>query len=826
VAETSYTRARRTALYGLLLQIIAFGGVLVLGQSSLSVAMFTLAWYIGGGIPLWFVCLLVFRQHELVALESLDLEELRREKQSAGGGEAIFDEEGGGALGFRVAETRLRWMQRWLLPAFGLVTALYLAGMGMWLWYQVKTLGVLGRGELQNLPISMILLGVGVLLLFLFARYASGMARVKEWQHLRACGSYMLGNAIAAAAAIICLGVAISPLKTPTPEHVLAYLIPVVMVLVAAETLINFILDVYRPRTPGVEPRACFDSRLLALIAEPGGIASTIAEAMNYQFGFEVSHTWFYQLLQRTFVPLLGAGLVILWALTCMLVVQPGEHAIVERFGRQLNAETPHKCGLHWKLPWPIDVAHKYNTGELHQIIIGFKQFDAAPQADKEQTLDVALWDDVKHMGQPHFDFLIPVPRRVAELTMARPAEPTVAETQPTTAPGERRPEEALPVNMVRMDVAIQYRIREDDLADYTVNIVNAQETLRDLAWEEVVRYSASNDLFTLLGEKYATAAMELRERIRRHVEELDLGLEIVYVGVQNVHPEPGVSKEFRRVVTAEQEKIAAIREAIVKENQVLSAVAGSRGVAINLAQAIDHIGPNTTALNDAQAVLSTADAGLVETYRQRVAEHEAALRAVVEADWRLQLARLDKQQVDYDFDLGLQDVGDKARAGAAVTAAEAALEAAKATLTEELAEVETAARQQLSEPVVAALREEAQAQTGLTFWNGRLQQLLPGVQGEAAVVLAKAQAERWAIEMRAAAEVARVDGERAAYRAAPRVYKIRKYLEVLTAGIKDSRKFFLAFDPGNRWVRVRLMAEEQARTGIEDIETRQPTRP
>ena len=103
MTESSYTRSRRASLYGLLLQLAVFAGVLGLAQASRSLAMFTLAWYVLGGVPLWFICLLVFRQHELVAFESLDLEELRREKRATGGGEAIFDEEGGGRLGFRVA---------------------------------------------------------------------------------------------------------------------------------------------------------------------------------------------------------------------------------------------------------------------------------------------------------------------------------------------------------------------------------------------------------------------------------------------------------------------------------------------------------------------------------------------------------------------------------------------------------------------------------------------------------------------------------------------------------------------------------------------------
>ena len=126
MAETSYSRSRSAALLGLALQLVATAAVFGLGYAVGATAMFQLGWYLLGGVPLWFVTLLVFRQHELTALEKLDLEELRREKRASGGGEAIFDEEGGAGLGFMVAETRLRWMERWLIPAFGLVSVAYL----------------------------------------------------------------------------------------------------------------------------------------------------------------------------------------------------------------------------------------------------------------------------------------------------------------------------------------------------------------------------------------------------------------------------------------------------------------------------------------------------------------------------------------------------------------------------------------------------------------------------------------------------------------------------------------------------------------------------
>jgi membrane protease subunit HflK len=813
VTETAHTRSRRASLYGLILQILAFAGILILSELTRSRALAVLSWYIGTGAVLWFAALLIFRQRELVALEALDLEELRRERQTTGA-EGMFDQAGAEGPAFRVAEARLRFLQRYFVPSFGLIEAILLAALGAYGWTRLKPLLSTEWPALANVPIAMIVLGIIGVLFFLFSRYASGMARVPEWQLLRGCASYMLGNALGLLAAIVVLGI-YQYAQNATAEHVLAYALCVLMLVLSAETLFAFILDIYRPRMPEVEPRACFDSRLLALIAEPGGIASTIAEAINYQFGFEVSQTWFYQLLQRTFVPLLGVGLAALWLLSTMLVVQPGQYAIIERFGAQINPDAPLQPGFYWKLPWPIEIARMFDVGRIQQVNIGFAVYDAQPESEASQSRAAALWTDERHWGQPHFNFLIPVPPQTDSSGLA------------ATSSGPSGGERAWPVNIVRMDVVVQYRIDRNRLVRYSRAAAEPDRTIRNLAWEEVTRYVACWDIFTLLGEKYATAGAELKQRIARRCDELDLGIEIVYVGVQNVHPEATVAREFRKVISAEQEKIAAIREALVKENEILSKVAGDRETALRLAQAINNIRPNEIALARAERTLSAGsssqpDSSRIEYYRRQVEALGPLLHELVLARWELAEAEEARRQIELDAELGLgRTASERAAAADKVRQAQQRLRALEPQLQQAWEPLRQAASRELEEDVVSALREWAEARAALDFWNRQLEQWLAGLQGEAAALLAKAQAERWAFEMGAAEEVGRLLGEREAYHAAPRLYRIRKYLQVLVEGLEQTRKFVLAFEPRGRQVRVRFMAEEQARPDVGEIPAR-----
>lgn len=802
MAETSHARARRVALGGLVLQIItglaAFGLSRWIGSAALS----GLALYIAGGTPVWFVVLLVFRQHELAELEALDLEELRREREATGGGEAIFGKEGAGGLGFLVAKARLEWMQRWLIPIFGLLTAAYLIAIGILQWVRLSGLEEKAWGALDKdaIGLSLVLVSLIVLLLFFFSRYCSGMARTSGWQLLRGCGSYMLGGAVVTLAVIVAL--AGYKKNVMTWEGYVAFAIPVVMVILGVETLINFLLDIYRPRSPGIEPRACFDSRLLGLMSEPGGIAHSLAEAINYQFGFKVSQTWFYQLLQRVAVPLAAVGVLAIWLLSCVVVVQPYERAIVERFGRQIDPEHPLEPGLHFKWPAPIEFCWKYNTEQLHEFYIGYCDFDQPAEDVDPSKAVIELWTDRKHRGREHFDFIItPTPRDESEEL----ADDTT---------GVRAAQ-----HLARMVVVVQYKIEPAGLADFTQRVEDAHATIRRIAWNEVVQFAASHHIDLLMGTARDEGGNILRRRIAERAEALELGLSVEFVGVLQVHPTKQVAEAFRGVVTAQQEKIAKIREARVKENQVLSGVAGDKRKAIALSHAIDQVQKNHLLREDLEQQLRERGATLDQA--PSLDALQPTMIARLEAEWQLELDRQELDRIVRDFELGLGgSPNDQVRAEEAVRAGAEALARAEAAFEAAVVPVRAELRERLDAETAEAWIGRSATLVALAFWNEQLERDLVGLEGEAAVILAQAQAQRWELELRAASEVALLQNERHAYAAAPEVYRAREYLRVLVDGIKDARKYFLAFEPGDRTVHIRLNAEEQAQPGIVDAPT------
>ena len=115
--------------------------------------------------------------------------------------------------------------------------------------------------------------------------------------------------------------------------------IPLFMLAVSAEIVINFVLNLYRPRMHGESPRPAFDSKTLSLFASPDSLVRSINEAINYQFGFDITSSWGYQLLLRSVAWLIGLAVLVLLCMSAMVVVEPTQQAIRIRQGEIVGQE-------------------------------------------------------------------------------------------------------------------------------------------------------------------------------------------------------------------------------------------------------------------------------------------------------------------------------------------------------------------------------------------------------------------------------------------------------------------------------------------------------
>ncbi|MHC4758653.1 MAG: SPFH domain-containing protein, partial [Planctomycetota bacterium] len=312
-------------------------------------------------------------------------------------------------------------------------------------------------------------------------------------------------------------------------------------------------------RLRGQYSRAAFDSRLLGIINEPGEILHTAAGAIDYQFGFKVSETWFYKLLGQTFLPLLFFAIIILYLMSTIVVIQPDEQAIIEHFGNPYDSQGNVRIkgpGITKKLPWPFGIAYTYPTEKVMELAIGYVP-DTDPGTGRVKTGPL-IW------GQSHYE-----------------EEYEVLVASGSTMQG--LDEGAMPVSIVNVNIPVHYKVR--DLYAFLYNHENSSQMLEVISYRQLAKFCASarididpeQDLAdSLFGAGRETAKKVLTKNIQQQADEAELGVEILFVGLQGIHPPATVAPDYQKVVGSIQEKQANILIAEALSNSILSNLVGS----------------------------------------------------------------------------------------------------------------------------------------------------------------------------------------------------------------------------------------------------------
>jgi len=547
---TSSRPAKLVAVVSLILSVIFFVIMVLLGQWSGFVAIYSAGFVSLGAALIWLVLLIQFHQRNLAEQEKLDMSALAGDHRT----DKIFHAKGEQSQLFAVAQKRLAILEKWFLPVFSFLIAAYQVAIGLYLLKAVPNSNpAIGK---QPLLCAVCMVAIAFVS-FLLSRYATGMSNQAEWKPLRAGGSFLFGSAILSFALAIAL--ALVQFKIITVISVIDYSIPVLLIVLGVENLLNIIFDIYRPRLTGLYSRAAFDSRLLGLINEPGEILHTATGAIDYQFGFKVSQTWFYKLLEKAVVPLIFFGAITLYLLSGVVVINSYEQAVIERFGNPKDAKGDIRLvgpGIHFKMPWPIDIARIYPAGNIEELQIGY-----VPKTDPKtgQVIrEPLLW------GKDHYkeEYSILVASRLG---------------------AEKNSPGAAPVSLLKANVPVQFRVK--DLYAFLYNQDNPQKRLENICYRELARFAAGASIevddeaalqTSLLGAGRTQAKQALTQNIQAAADKAGLGVEIVFVGLQGIHPPTQVAADYEKVVGAVQMKQAVILQAQAQRNRTLSTLAGS----------------------------------------------------------------------------------------------------------------------------------------------------------------------------------------------------------------------------------------------------------
>jgi modulator of FtsH protease HflK len=507
---------QKNAIVNLLAAVAVFIAGFAVTVYAGSLAGETAAVFLGLGVLIAFISWFQMRLEENEQLERLEVEEMARTKDEA----ALFESKESELFPARRSK---ELFERFFVPGFAVLVFLIEAAAGyfIWRWTAITTTALLPDRAMPALSLFAIL----ALLLFLLGRFSATIARLENHRLLRPGSNFLLAGAYICA--FTAIAIAGSKTGFPRADFWLARALCILFGVMAAEMLVTLLLEIYRPRIKGKISRPLYDSRIIGLLGQPESLFTTAAQALDYQFGFKVSETWFYQLLEKNLSLFVLAQMIVLFLSTCVIFVDAGEQAILEHFGNPVA--TPLQPGGHLKLPWPIDKIYRYRTDEIQSLYVGY-----TPETNEGNVL---LWT-VAHNKEENFL----VGNRVLQ---------TVQNENEDTNNTVKAP----PINLITISIPVQFQIT--NVMDWAYVNSNPTNLLEELATRAVVRYLAGRDMEDVMGTARLGAASELRDAIQTAANEHKLGAKIVFVGLQDIHPPTPAASSYEQVISAAEEKVA-----------------------------------------------------------------------------------------------------------------------------------------------------------------------------------------------------------------------------------------------------------------------------
>jgi regulator of protease activity HflC (stomatin/prohibitin superfamily) len=516
-------------------------------------------------------------------IEKLEFDELTKGSSSS----TLFHTQEAEAF---LARRSREQFEKFFVPGFTVLLMLLEAGAFWWFWRWLDRQPA--AAEIKQPLVTMAIAGLVGLVCFLIGKYSAGLSQLQGVRLLNPSASHLLLGAyllwlVVAAVAAYEAGFALT-------DFILARAFCCLLALLVVENLLTLLLEIYRPRVKGGMPRLLYESRLVGVISHPESLFTTAAHALDYQFGFKVSETWFYQFLRRAAVWLVLSQLAILALSTCFVYIETGEAALFERWGKPVNNGQVFGPGIHPKWPWPVTKAYRYRTDQIQSLNIGFDEVEEEPHEEV-----ATLWT-VSHL-KTEFNLLV------------ASREPVDASTS-TNAAGRKAP----PVNLLSAGIPVQFQIT--NLTAWAYNYADSGKLLKDIATREVVRYLVGADLNELMSTGRFAAGQALQQRIQAGADELRLGAKVLFVGMADVHPPVPVGAAFERVVGAQQVRQAEILKAeaaAIRTNALAAAEAARRRNQADAAAAsrISAARANTSLFTNQLAAFRSSP----EVYVQRV---------------------------------------------------------------------------------------------------------------------------------------------------------------------------------------------------------------
>lgn len=228
-------------------------------------------------------------------------------------------------------------------------------------------------------------------------------------------------------------------------------------------------------------------------------------------------------------IGLLIVAVLALWFASGFYIVEPGEHAVVQRFGAWNRTQDQEGLGYH--LPSPIETVTKVQVNEIRLMNIGFEELFGRTTSGRRDIAEESLM-----------------------LTADR--------------------------NIVDLDLVIQWNIKSAE--DYLFNIDDQEGTIKKVAESAIREVAGQTDMFQIITNRRKEVADRSKAILQENLDEYESGVNITQVLIERAEVHPDVQNAFQDVQSAKQDaedvqnRAQAYREDIIPK---------ARGRAIQMGQ-------------------------------------------------------------------------------------------------------------------------------------------------------------------------------------------------------------------------------------------------
>jgi len=201
-------------------------------------------------------------------------------------------------------------------------------------------------------------------------------------------------------------------------------------------------------------------------------------------------------------------GILVIYLLTGIYIVNPGEQAVIRRFGAVLPQTISE--GIHYRLPYPIDKVQKVSVSEVRRADIGMSLPDHIHQGnDTPQDIQLLTGDE----------------------------------------------------NIITSQAVVHYKVKDAARFLYNVN-GNSEQLVRYSVEATLVELMANMAVDDILSTGKIQAQSVILQNAQETLDHYGAGIQITAFNIQAITPPGIVASAFLDVTTAKEEKEKAINEA------------------------------------------------------------------------------------------------------------------------------------------------------------------------------------------------------------------------------------------------------------------------